>query len=278
MTTTMCHACVIDSVKKTMLSRRSLFTGAAAMGVATAATSLAPRTALAQAAASTSGKVVDLTHVFDENFPTFDGKPGIAYERDKDIAKDGYNIWKVTFWEHSGTHIDAPLHFSADGKSVAELEPQTLVCPLCIVNIRDKAAQDANAMLEPEDIEAWISANGEIPAGALVAMDSGWAAKIGSPEFRNDPDGNFAFPGFSKAATDMLDGIGVVAIGVDTLSLDPGSSADFAVHNSWLPSGHYGIENLANLDQLPATGATIIVGAPKHRNGTGGPARILALV
>ena len=70
----------------------------------------------------------------------------------------------------------------------------------------------------------------------------------------------------------------VAAIASDTLSLDPGNSADFAVHNSWLPGGRYGIENLAHVDQLPAKGATIFVGAPKHARGTGGPARVMALV
>lgn len=108
-------------------------------------------------------------------------------------------------------------------------------------------------------------------------MNSGWAAKLGTPAFRTDATGKFAFPGFSKAATDLLDGMGVAAIGVDTLSLDPGNSADFAVHHAWLPAGRYGVENLANLDQLPAKGATIMVGAPKHRGGTGGPARVLAV-
>ena len=111
-----------------------------------------------------------------------------------------------------------------------------------------------------------------------MALYSGWAEKVGDPSFRNDAEGNFAFPGFAKSATDMLAEMGVVAIGVDTLSLDPGNSADFAVHYGWLPSGRYGIENLAGLDKLPAKGATIFVGAPKVGGGTGGPARVLAVV
>ena len=65
---------------------------------------------------------------------------------------------------------------------------------------------------------------------------------------------------------------------MDTLSLDPGNSQDFATHYSWLPSGRFGIENVANLDRLPASGATIFIGAPKCRGGTGGSARILAMV
>lgn len=272
----MCNACVIESVKQSMLSRRSLFGGAAAAGLAVTVGTRAA--AQGPALPVVYQSVVDLTYTFDEAFPTFDGKPGIAYERDKDIARDGYNIWKITFFEHSGTHVDAPLHFTADGKSVAELEPARLVCPLCIIDLKAKAADEPNATVEAEDIEAWISANGDLPANAFVAMDSGWQARFGTPAFRTDDAGAFAFPGFGKSATDLLGQAGAAAIGVDTLSLDPGSSADFAVHHSWLSAGKYGVENLANLDELPAKGATIMVGAPKHARGTGGPARVLALV
>jgi kynurenine formamidase len=271
----MCNACVIETVKQSMLSRRSLFSGAAAAGLAAVAAGITTaRPALAQAA----GKVVDLTHAYDGSFPTFDGNPGILYDMVVDIKTSGYQLYKLTIFEHTGTHIDAPLHFSADGASVDALPPERLVCPLCVIDLTAKARDDANAMVEPADIEAWVSANGEIPAGSLVAMNSGWAAKVGSPDFRNTPEGAFAFPGFSKAATDMLAGLDVAAIGVDTLSLDPGNSADFAVHFSWLPGGRYGIENLANLDQMPAKGATVFVGAPKHKGGTGGPARIMAVM
>ena len=271
----MCNACLIEDVKRSMLSRRSLFTGAAATTAAVMASGLgSARPALAQA----SGKVVDLTHAYDSTFPTFDGKPGILYEPAVKFEESGYQLWKLTIWEHTGTHIDAPLHFSKDGTSVADLPPENLICPLCVIDLKAKAKDDPNAMVEPEDVEKWISTNGDIPAGACVAMNSGWADKVASPEFRNTPDGNFAFPGFSKAATDRLAELGAACIGVDTLSLDPGNSADFAVHFSWLPGGRFGIENLANLDQLPATGATVFIGAPKHKQGTGGPARVMAVL
>jgi kynurenine formamidase len=270
----MCHACVIDNVKQGMLSRRDLFRSAAAVGIATGAAGLlSARPAMAQAS-----RVVDLTHAYDGTFPTFDGVPGILYEPSVKFEGNGYQLWKLTIFEHTGTHIDAPLHFTEDGMSVAELPVERLVCPLCVVDIKAKAMDDANAMVEPADIEAWVSANGAIPAGACVAMNSGWAAKVADPLYRNTPDGAFAFPGFSKAATDMLAGLDVACIGVDTLSLDPGNSADFAVHFSWLPGGRYGIENMANLDGVPSAGATVMVGAPTHKGGTGGPARVLALV
>ncbi|MFM2165676.1 MAG: hypothetical protein RIS79_47 [Verrucomicrobiota bacterium] len=271
----MCDACLIESVKQSMLSRRSLFTGAVATTATVVASGLSTaRPALAQAA----GKVVDLTHAYDGAFPTFDGNPGILYEPAVKFAESGYQYWKLTIYEHTGTHVDAPLHFSEDGTSVADLPVERLVCPLCIIDMKSKAAEDPNAMVEPTDIEAYMSANGTIPAGACVAMNSGWAAKVGEPSYRNDAEGKFAFPGFSKSATDMLAEMDVACIGVDTLSLDPGNSADFAVHFSWLPGGRFGIENLAGLDGLPAAGATVFIGAPRHKSGTGGPARVIAVV
>ena len=69
-----------------------------------------------------------------------------------------------------------------------------------------------------------------------------------------------------------------MSLASDTLSLDHGISGDFATHYAWLPTGRFGIENIANLDRVPASGATLVVGAPKHRGGSGGPARIFAMV
>lgn len=275
----MCHHCVIDSVKQRMLSRRDLFKGAAAVaGAAALATTFTPRPLFAQQ--TSPQRAEDLTHELHEGFPTFDGNHQFFMEPKFKIDKDGYNLnyWRLE--EHCGTHIDAPLHFSADGRSVSELEVGELVCPLVVIDIRAKAAESADAQLTPEDIDAWVATNGEIPAGACVAMLSGWSEKVTGDEFRNaDESGTMHFPGFHVEATNKLLEEGRAgAIAVDTLSLDFGQSPDFAVHYSWLPAGKYGIECIANLDKLPASGATLVVGAPKIRNATGGPARVFALV
>ena len=268
----MCDVCVMNSVKERMLSRRSFFrASAAATAAATLGSAAAP--VLAQ-----SGGVVDMTHELSEEFPTFGGTPGIAYNKLFDFAANGYNLYELTINEHTGTHIDAPLHFSPDGMSVAEIPVTSLVCPLAVIDIAARAADDPDTQVTPDDIRAWIAANGPIPDGACVAMHSGWGDKVGTPAFRGTEAG-LSFPGFHIEATQMLmEETGAVAMAVDTLSLDFGKSPDFATHYAWLPSGRYGIECLAGLGQVPAAGATLIVGAPKTRGGTGGPARILAMV
>lgn len=273
----MCDACVMTAVKNRMLSRRDMFRFAAAGGVAAAVT--VTSTAI-PAMAATPTKVSDLTHELSETFPTFFGQQQFFANKLFDYAKDKFNLYELRVNEHTGTHIDAPLHFSADGQSVSEIPVSNLVAPLCVVDIRSKAEQNADAQLTPDDLKAWISANGAIPDGACVAMLSGWDKHVADTKFRNvDEKGSMHFPGFHvEAATMLLEETKAVGIAVDTLSLDFGASPDFATHYKWLPSNRWGVECIANLDQLPVKGATLIVGAPKHKGGTGGPARVLALV
>lgn len=273
----MCDICVINSVKERMLTRRAFFSTAAAATAGAAALATGSTT---PAMAAGHGGVVDMTHVYDDAFPTYFGTPGVAINQVNNFAEHGFNMFQLDLGEHTGTHVDAPLHFSADGQSVDEIPVSNLVCPLAVIDIAARAAEDADAQVTPDDIKAWVSANGPIPDGACVAMHSGWASKTGGDGFRNaDGDGVMHFPGFHVETAKMLiEETGAVAIAVDTLSLDHGPSADFATHYAWLPTNRYGIENLAGLDKVPASGATLVVGAPNHRGGSGGPARIFAMV
>ena len=272
----MCDICVMNSVKDRMLSRRNFFKGSAAAAVGAAGVGAMKAT---PALAEGHGSVVDMTHRFSEDFPTWGGASGMSREKLFDFADAGFNLYNMTTNEHAGTHIDAPLHFSADGMSVDEIPVENLVCPLCVVDIAARAEEDADTMVTPDDLQAWIAANGEIPDGACVAMHSGWGGKTATDGFRNaDADGVGHYPGFHIEATQMLLETGAASIAVDTLSLDHGASQDFATHYAWLPAGRYGIECLAGLDQMPATGATLVVGASKIAGSTGGQARIFAMV
>jgi kynurenine formamidase len=273
----MCHHCVTESVKRRMLSRRSFLAGApAAAATAAIATAASAPPALAKGHA----RVEDMTHVLSPDFPTFFGVPGIELSQKFNFAEHGFNLMELALNEHTGTHIDAPIHFSEDGMSVHEIPVGDLVCPLAVVDIREKAEDDPDAMVTPDDLAAWREANGDFPERCCVALLSGWGAKTGGAGFRNaDDEGVMHFPGFHVEAAEMLlEETSAVGLASDTLSLDHGASKDFAAHYAWLPTGRWGIECIANLEAVPAAGATLIVGAPKTRGGTGGPSRVMALV
>ncbi len=279
----MCGHCVIESVRERMLSRRDIFRTATAAGAVAAAAGVVSAPAPAHAAAFS--RAADMTHTLTEDFPTYFGAQQFWMEKKFDFAKDGFNLFELKVNEHTGTHIDSPMHFSAEGTSVDLIPVSSLVAPICVLDIKAKAAESADAQLTPDDVKAWTDAHGPIPEGACVAMNSGWAAKIGTEAFRGFDGAAQHYPGFHVEAAEMLmdrlDGkieAGAGSIAVDTLSLDFGMSPDFVTHYKWLPSGRFGIECIAGLDDVPATGATLVVGAPKHAGGSGGPARIFALV
>lgn len=273
----MCQHCVIDRVKERMLDRRSLFRWVAA-AAATAAIAGAAAPAQAQSMTVSPANVRDLTHELHPDFPTFFGEPQFKMVPKFTYKEHKFNLNEWVVNEHTGTHLDAPLHFSADGRSVAEIPIESLVVPLAIVDIREKASANADAQVTPDDIKAWTAKNGPIPDRACVAMLSGWDAHVTSPKFRNADDKKVMhFPGFHvEAAKMLLETTSASGIAVDTLSLDHGPSPDFAAHYAWLPAGRWGLECAANLARLPATGATLVVGAQKIRGATGGPCRVLA--
>jgi kynurenine formamidase len=224
----------------------------------------------------------DLTHVFRAGFPIYGTPPTFVTPSRKTIVNvdpDGFYGQEWTFWEHSGTHMDVPGHFVQDGRRSPEITPRELIVPIVVIDIASRVASNADAVVTPDDLRAFERRNGRIPRGALVAMHSGWESRVGDPEaFRNpDASGVLHFPGFGKAALDwLLERRRIAAIGVDTLSLDPGNSTTFDVHLTLLGADKYGVENLANLKRIPPRGATAYVGLVPWEEGSGGPCRVIA--
>ncbi len=258
------------------LSRRGFFAGAAGF----AATAALPPAAIA--APRSFSSVVDLTHTMSAEFPTYFGTPGIEMQRQSEFKKDGYNMYWWRILEHAGTHVDAPIHFSASGASAEKIPAESLVVPLAVIDVAEKAAREPDYLLSREDVAAWERAHGELPSGCCVAMHSGWARYLAADPAKftgRDVSGTCHFPGIAPDVAEWLMANRQVAgLAVDTLSLDNGRSADFKTHYQWLPSGRWGIENVANLDRVPPAGATLVVGLAKVKDATGGPARVMALV
>jgi kynurenine formamidase len=177
--------------------------------------------------------------------------------------------------------MDAPGHFIADGRRTPEIDPAELVVPLVVVDIRRKVAQNPDALLSLSDVQAWEKKHGRIPKGSCVAMYSGWEQFVGDQGLYRGTDnqGVYHFPGFGLEAVDfLLEERSIHGIAVDTLSLDNGPSATFEVHLRLLGADRWGLENVANLGQVPPRGATIIAGVLPWEEGSGGPGRVLALV
>jgi kynurenine formamidase len=275
----MCAPSVIEAVKNDF-SRRGFL---AAVGGAVAA--LAPEPLLAQAKpvrlANGFRTVYDLTHTFSPQIPVFPAFKPVQIRQRFTIAKDGFFANEITFDEHTGTHLDAPIHFVADRPSADRLAPDRFFAPLAVVSIETRAAKDSDAVVTVDDVLAWERRHGRLPSGAFVAMHSGWDARIGDANrfLNKDAQGTMHAPGFSEEAARFLaQERDIVGAGVDTLSLDVASAQKFVAHLALLGAGKYAVELMANLATVPPSGATLIVGGPKHQGASGGPVRVFAVV
>ncbi len=233
------------------------------------------------------GRWIDLTYSYSEEtifWPTADGfkLDEVAYgETELGYFYSAYNI---SLAEHGGTHLDAPIHFSRDGMSSEQIPLDRLIAPAVVVDVSARATPDY--LIEVSDLEAWERTHGRIPDGAILLLRTGWGARwpdrlryLGTERTGPEAVAELHFPGIHPdAATWITDQRNVAAVGIDTPSIDYGQSTGFEAHVIMYGANIPGFENVANLDQLPETGAYVVALPMKIAGGSGGPLRIVAFV
>ena len=233
--------------------------------------------------------IVDLSHPFDAAtlfWPTEEGfvlEPGFAGRTEGGWF---YAAGRFRSAEHGGTHVDAPIHFHEGGATVEALEMWRLVAPAVVVDVREAVSADPDHAISVADLARFEAAHGRIPERASVLLHTGFgrrwpdrAAYLGTAARGPAGVAELRFPGLSAQAADWLvRERRVAAVGIDTASIDPGRSATFEAHRVLAAAGVPAFENLANLERLPATGATLVALPMKIAGGTGAPLRAVALV
>jgi kynurenine formamidase len=228
-------------------------------------------------------KVIHLSHIIDSAIPQWLGDPPVEFETAAEIEKDGYFLRSVSIGEHSATHINAPKSFYPEGLGVDEYLADSLVLPGVVIDISHKVVENPDYTLNIDDITAWELENGAIMSGSIVLLNSGWQEKwvVGNGQnfFNQDTQGVMHFPGFSKDSVEFLmSDRAITALGIDTHGVDGGMDNNFTINRLILGKQGIILENLANLDKLPAKGATIIIGLMRLKNGSGSPVGVLAFL
>ena len=233
-------------------------------------------------------RLVDLTHSYNEAtiyWPTSPSRFELTeLARGEQPAGFFYSAYAVCSPEHGGTHLDAPVHFSASGRPNHALPLSDLIAPAVVIDVSAKAARDRNYRLTVEDVLDFESRHGEIAPGTIVLLRTDWSRRW--PNVRDylgdDTPGDasrLSFPSYgAEAAALLVEERGVAMLGVDTASTDYGPSEDFPVHRIAAAANVSGLENLTNLDELPPTGLTVLALPMKIEGGSGGPVRVVALV
>jgi kynurenine formamidase len=229
-----------------------------------------------------SKRFVDLTLTFSPTTPVWPGFPAATFAAATNpatglpytIERDGARATQYTLVGQYGTHIDPPAHFDPQGKTLDQLSVKNMILPLVVFDLTPKLGSDPTHALTVDDILAWEKLHGRVPAGCFAALRTDM-----SKDWDTHPERfkRAQFPAWSLRALQFLyEQRGITANGHESMDTD---TTPHLQSETWLlRQGHWQIENLTNLDQVPATGALVVVAWPKPAGGLGFPARAFAIL
>ena len=236
-----------------------------------------------------SGRLVDMSYPYNADtiyWPTekgFEKTTGFEGMTDKGYY---YSAYSVKTAEHGGTHLDAPIHF-AEGRHTTDEVPLTqLIGAAMVIDVSEGAEKNRDYLISVADITRWEASNGELADGSLVLFRTGYGKHwpnrkdyLGTDRYGPEAVAELHFPGISTEAAEFLvNERRIAAVGIDTPSIDYGQSTHFEAHQILLGANIPAFENVANLDQLPARGASVIALPMKIEGGSGAPLRMVGIV
>ncbi|NWJ70722.1 cyclase family protein [Pseudonocardia sp. ICBG1122] len=250
--------------------------------------------ALLDAARSGSVRVVDLTTPLQSSTPILElpepfGQTSRFELEEISRYDDRGPAWywnNIRTGEHTGTHLDAPNHWitGKDGLDVSQAPLSTLVAPVVVIDMTAEVEKDADHLLQIADVQAWEAENGPLPEGGWLLLRTGWSARGEDEAAFANADGNGPHtPGVAPdCARWLARETPITGLDVETVGTDAGQAPNlepaFPCHSELMGAGKWGLTSLRNLDQLPATGAVLVVCPLPIVGGSGSPARVLALV
>ena len=252
-------------------------------------------TTLAAALACGTVRIVDLTHTLTEDFPVIvlppefgQCQPFRAEEVSRYDARGPGWYWNTLIMsEHAGTHFDAPAHWvtgrHAPNGTVDALPTETFVAPVVVLDFSAQAAADRDFLLTRAHLQDWEATHGRIPDGAWVLLRTDWSRLVGTSAYLGmERDGAHSPGPDASAMRFLVEDRAIIGFGTETVGTDAGQAAHLAppypAHDILHGAGRCGLQCLANLDQLPPTGALLLAAPLKVRDGSGSPLRVLALV
>ncbi|MGD8708417.1 MAG: cyclase family protein [Nitrosopumilaceae archaeon] len=236
-----------------------------------------------------NGKIIDLTHEYSDQTIYWPTEKGFELEEEfGGINEKGYYYAakKFTAPEHGGTHMDAPIHFAENGKTVEQIPIEKLIATSIVIDVSEKVKEDSDYQITQNDFEVWENTHGKIPDNCIVFLRTGYSKfwpnrekYLGTSKMGNEALSELRFPGLHpETASWITQNRQLNAIGIDTQSIDYGRSTHFETHRILAKAEMPFFENVTNLDQLPPKGVFAIALPMKIKNGSGAPLRLIAII
>jgi kynurenine formamidase len=209
-------------------------------------------------------KIVDLSHALTADTPVYPGDPVPSFTVATTIQNEGYNLFNVILGSQTGSHVDAPYHFSNQGATVDRMD---LKCFLGNGLIIDVSSKNRKEKITLGEVQAYDQ---QIRSAEIVLFQTNWYKKAGTDEF-------YEHPFLSKEAGEYLLSKGIKTVGIDAINLDQTGGTEFPIHDMYSASGGIIAENLANLDAVDFESPFLIFLPLKLIGCDGSPVRAVAV-
>ena len=212
-------------------------------------------------------KYLDLTLTVSESIPNFPGSPSPQFIAWSTIKDDGYNLELLFLSSHTGTHLDAPYHFTKKGAKIHQIPVTRLIGDALLIKIKKVKDQT----ITKKDLLDFERKNGEIKNFSSIIFFTDWQKNLNKKfYFTNNP-------GLSKSATNYLVSKKINLVGIDSPSIDLGTDKRFTVHKILAKNNILIVENLSNLEKIPTLEFDFIILPLKLKDATGSPVRAIAI-
>ncbi|HEY5884127.1 MAG TPA: cyclase family protein [Pyrinomonadaceae bacterium] len=236
-----------------------------------------------------AGSVVDLSYAFDATTVYWPTAEPFKLEKDFEGTTDKgfyYSAYRYSSAEHGGTHIDAPVHFAKGRNTVDAIPLSQMIGPAVVVDVTAQVEKNRDYQVTENDFRSWERRHGRIANGSIVLLRTGFGKfypdrkkYLGTDQRGEKAVASLHFPGLHPAAAKWLtENRYIKAIGLDTPSIDYGQSTLFESHRILFEKNIPAFENVANVDQLPLKGFSVVALPMKIKGGSGGPLRIIAII
>jgi len=206
-------------------------------------------------------KLHDVSVLISDDLPVWPGDPGISMTLASSLQQgDNANVTRLTMGVHTGTHIDAPFHFEADGVAIDQLPIEILVGSCQVFDL-----PEIKGGIGPDDMQR-LDFKGTTRVLFKTSNSIWWES--GEREFQKE------FVYITEEGAKFLIDHGVKLVGVDYLSVEKFGNSGHATHHLLLRNQVVIVEGL-NLSRI-SSGEYELIALPLRLKGSdGSPARVI---
>ena len=212
-------------------------------------------------------KYVDLTLEISNKIPIFPGSPSPQFLQWSTIKDDKYNLELLFLSSHTGTHLDAPYHFTENGVKIHQIPITRLIGKTLLIKIKKLKNQE----ITKKDLLEFERKHGKIKERASIIFFTDWQKNSKKKFFFTNN------PGLSRSASKYLISKKINLVGIDSPSIDLGKDPFFSAHKILSENNILIVENLTNLEKIPSTTFDFIILPLKIKDATGSPVRAIAI-